>query len=166
MVKKKAKLSANLTPAEMRVLIAQDVIDRVNAGRIRPVIGYYLRKHTTVDSLLEARTCQVCAMGAMFVAHIARFDAVDDLQVAAVERGGGSTICDTLGGYFSVTQLRMIEAAFELRSYWLGNDDTIRCCEFGRQFKNKRDRLVAILQNVIDHGGKFKPEVEYEMVDQ
>lgn len=85
---------------------------------------------------------------------------------------GKEAIPNSFNKYFSLTQLVLIENAFELgNGFWnLGNNtgagdkirkknkkEVIKAIAFGNKFPDVKDRLVAIMYNIIANDGMFKP---------
>lgn len=201
----KSKTWDEMTPAERRVVLAQDVIAHINAKRLLHVhdnqcyvnVSVDLtdaekdRERRWLDALPRKETisrrivrrlmkrCDVCARGALMLARIDRFNSmkIRDLHigqfgVGSMEVMSGDTV-KALAGAFTKSQLGLIEAAFELRSPcvihsnffdtwidWVGGKNAV---EFGGDHKDPTSRLIAIMQNIIDHDGEFKPEVRYEV---
>jgi hypothetical protein len=127
------------------------------------------------------KPCQVCALGSLFYSMVRRFDKVpvsicntmwevDDIYAEGV---GHADIYIELSKYFPRHQLSLIESAFEKRDMvevgdydgievevgmaGLALEDTIdRAIDFARK-KNATDRLRAIMNNIIENNGAFKP---------
>jgi hypothetical protein len=173
---------------QARVLIAQDVIQQLEMKKLVALSGTYckvFKKSTRSlftesdieqnrdvrDVLLErAAYCQVCAKGAILIATILRFDQMPVRETFPGSDGSGydwnlNYVADDgdYKGYFSRDQLRMIEIAFE---GWydkiIGKDRAgveVLIGRFPRRVgSGDHDRLIAIMQNIIDNGGTFKPE--------
>lgn len=119
------------------------------------------------------QTCTMCARGALLISRIDMFNSISwtDIQNA---RGVGQIMTTTgLDGAFGREQLNLIECAFEGTSCWCNPpadyvDDLkiIRtrrlACKWRKQhYGNPANRLLAIMQNIVDHRGTFKPEVKY-----
>ena len=129
--------------------------------------------------------CQVCALGGMFYSMVRRFDKVPvSICNTMWEKGdmyaygvGHADIYIELSKYFDGHQLSLIESAFETRDMFevadydgieVGFDvdalalekrpcSTIdRAVNFARK-KNATDRLRAIMNNIIENNGAFKP---------
>ena len=71
---------------------------------------------------------------------------------------------EKLRQFFEPKQLAMIEAAFEISSAYVGkegqdSDQGIHASiEFGRGSpQDSRARLTAIMQNIVDNKGEFRP---------
>lgn len=168
-------------PAEARVAIAKDVIARIRIGKLNATNhGWYIRatkkiRGTAGVNAIEA-ACEVCAKGAVVLSALRVFDGViaeelrRELANADEDEFGsvGDVSLDVLGGVFDGDQLAMIETAYE-RGAWgdglfLSRSMNQKCTEFGCEHDEPTDRLLAIMQNIVDHKGEFKPEVRYEIV--
>lgn len=161
-----------MTRAERRVAIATDVIKAINAkrfGKIAAGVGY-VRKlkdpyfdgvpHTIdqeVASDLMPR-CTVCARGAMMLCRISKYNGIEIVTDYSVDDRDTSK---ALKDAFSVDQLSEIEQAFESTPSEYSGVTHAEC--FGASFEDDEDRLIAIMQNIIDHNGTFRPKVQYEM---
>lgn len=129
-----------------------------------------------VRDVIAAQTapCTVCAVGACFVAGVLRHDSltVGTFGNDENDRDGMEAY---LGRWFEPEQLRLIETAFEMeeRFYQGEGEDyeagdeipeiATRAVMFGEDnsggFDDDSDtaRLIAIMQNVINNGGTFRP---------
>lgn len=101
----------------------------------------------------------------------------DDLKAGAqpIEADLSATQKNTtegLEGAFTADELNLIEAAFE-RTRWVGivdwrsenqKNSVRRAVAFGEQFEDDSERLLAIMQNIVDNDGVFRPAQQYEIV--
>lgn len=127
--------------------------------------------------LKSYRPCQVCALGALFVSYVDQANGVMTNEPLNDLR----TIYAKLRPYFSDKQLALIETAFETRV--MRNRDELdpaktgsflsipdsdtpyggnyavaqKAARFGMQFEKREDRIRAIMKNIIDNDGKFRP---------
>lgn len=161
-----------LPKAKQRVLIAQDVIDRIKLGQIEPVEGDTvvvigevgigadsLKKTLEKDSV----KCHTCALGGMFVSYIGINNQCTVSEARAITshkliKGINTVFKDIFGEH----QLSLIEAAFEGMSFhWHDEFITAKkidlCEKFHGKYKDPSTRLVAICQNIIKNKGEFKP---------
>jgi DNA polymerase III delta prime subunit len=167
-----------MTRAERRVAIAKDVIKHIKAERLRvqSSYGYVVHdigwneltevietegKATKVAEKLK-NECTVCARGAMMLCKVAKYNHYE------FEKGWGISSESTthaLKDAFSEEQLNLIENAFELNGY-IGNlsEKAEWLYEWLYEFSNAEDRLLAIMQNIVDPNGSFKPNAAYEVV--
>jgi hypothetical protein len=174
----------SLSPEQRRVLIAQDVIAAINARRIVPARGIYLTSDKAIavkgenmrEALGEHPQCTACAVGAVFVAAVERFNnaiANEYMHRTSLNR---FALVDLLGIYFSNEQLALIEIAFECMMVPLSvirranvfedvqlQTETQRAIDFGNQRRaqdheqNTAFRMIAIMENIIQNNGTFIP---------
>lgn len=154
-----------------RVAVAKDVIKWINAGSLSPKRGDgYVVFGESASATFKglAKNCTVCAMGAALLSSFRLFDGEGFSHV--VNEGGvcSEEIKFQLDGLFDINQLKLMEKAFEaipLLDYETESHGLDWTAEiFGSHFKNDADCLIAIMQNVIDNEGTFKPHIQYEMV--
>lgn len=158
-----------MTRAERRVAIAKDVIKHIKAQQLKVKTSYGYVKHPQGMAALEhiaksayndkdlanklKQECGVCARGAMMLCKVAKFNNYNfDIQNYGY-LGGWDTF-EALRDAFSMDQLDAIERAFEgtdLESVFV-------------HIQDPSDRLLAIMQNIVDHNGTFKPQVAYEVI--
>jgi hypothetical protein len=172
--------------AQKRVMIAKDVIKQINEKKFWATRGDWatvridkeLSKETQACSVLENKDteCSCCALGAMMLSEIRHMDKITikdlDLDVYFGEttfRVDHGAKGDRLGLYFSEDQIRLIEMAFEFGrgNYYplISRPDEQRAKDFafglGRDYEVADDqenyRLVAIMENIIENKGTFKP---------
>lgn len=166
---------SSMSPEAARLLIAQDVLDLLQEGSIKPQRNRYIEldhgapmfpidaapespAHFVVERWLTMR-CSVCALGAAMLAAVRRFDAltVRDLDeyrepiVAYLER------------FFSREQLDLVEIAYErhlpIRKLYIANYEEA-LVERARTFcvgRTNEDALKMIFENVIANNGTFTP---------
>ena len=120
--------------------------------------------------------CSCCALGGMFMSCTLYNNntTVEDLCYAGADIGDvileedDDSLPNGLNKFFSVAQLKLIEQTFE------GNQGAINSSmddgtgeiidkfspkaeAFYTKYKKPKDRLIAIMQNIIDNNGTFKP---------
>ena len=172
------KAIGKLTKAEARVEIAKDVLKHLKAMKVTR--GIYCGSNGPPDHALEKlegdaqqhvgviqKSCHVCALGSMMVSHIRKFDnfGMDEFLFG---RLGREQIAETLGKWFSQSQLDLIETAFETypgkdnrEAYEAWETGAKRKAKlFGNRFKTDRQRLKGIMENIVKNKGTFKPEQE------
>ena len=129
-----------------------------------------------VCDLLEGAECTVCGIGAAFVAAVKRADDLElkdllnntrcswDLQYHPEEFSDSAAMRRYLRKYFLRRDIALIECAFEqsngfARHEGVGcNDPEVdRAVSFGVKFSEDEDRLLAIMQNIVDNKGRFRP---------
>jgi hypothetical protein len=181
MGRKKAKAFEDMTPNEKRVAIARDLIEHVNAGRVRAQESVWLSSRGAVqfsnsderqlDAVLKAvPTCTCCQLGGLLYATACRANAVKVSDVTNEYDDDDSLDYSGFSGYleryFEEQQLMLMEMAFEggdgaFSGYDLDtNEETEDELEhaanaFYFRHDNDEERMVAICQNIIDHGGEF-----------
>lgn len=157
-----------MTRAERRVAIAKDVIKHIKAQQLRVRGGYGYCVHDDhsaglVRAFSKGKTdresvdrlkgeCTVCARGAMMLCKVAKFNHYDMHNLSYISQ---HMTTEALQDAFSENQLNSIEAAFECN----GDGDS-----WYELIENDEDRLLAIMQNIVDHNGTFKPQVAYEVI--
>ncbi len=141
----------------MRVQVARDVIGRIRSGFLTPAVGAY------VDDNYSAEDCQACALGAMFCVLVADAEAreVSTLETAHEQL---KIIRPLLLDHFSSEQLGLVECAFEgCSGYYEGElteempDDLSMALDYFSDYPDEAERLVAIMQSIIDNEGTFVP---------
>lgn len=160
----------NKTKAEKRVAIAKDVIKQIRAGKLRAKAanGYICPTTPAASVCLVAfsgsdlpltkgdvdalqGSCEVCALGSMVLSRIRKFNSVVGDQLTPDGDVYEENAYGCLGDIFTSNQLEAIEAVFE------GYDYT----EWREEHYNDNDLLLAIMQNIVDNNGKFKPKEVY-----
>lgn len=182
-----------LTPAQRRVVIAKDVIAALDAKKINAMQGTYcdtdlnfrsISGKSLREALPAAKKCDVCALGALFMAKVGRFnDFTVDTHNAGYSHenfgvGSQETLHENLKDYFTPIQLGLIETAFENNSEFarwafedvnvaaMGSDNyellpeqrklVSRAKRFTRA-KNTAERMRKIMLNIVTNRGEFKP---------
>lgn len=148
--------------------LAKDVLRLLDAKKIKAREGLYMGLHDkmydnwdvvkdrSMQRALRAadwKPCEVCAIGALFVAE------VDKRNALTLERANGMDSLDMaskLADIVGEPALRKIEAAFEGSNPCCSRHATDQTVEFYRRYKTDRGRLRAIMQNIIEHG-EFRP---------
>ncbi|MEE8607934.1 MAG: hypothetical protein V3S55_10025 [Nitrospiraceae bacterium] len=164
--------------AEARVAIAQDVIKTLAFERMvaKSRHGYFLvnesAKGVREDSYeavalsMKTRgktTCTVCAIGAACLSAVSLYDKAEPVEREYDGWGTSSMYMRiVLARWFTRKQLDLIECAFEKSADFQEADPSLesrnRAKAFGIQHPmDSRERLEAIMQNVIDNDGTFKP---------
>lgn len=179
---KKALPFEALSVGRQRTRIIKDAISQINTNKFKIRQGRYmisLDSEGNDDSYGPPRdlqtlllrkdntpVCQVCAKGALFASCVINTDKVKTSQEFEQEK----FLKGKLSTWFSDKELDMIETAFEKRPI-VDNNRVIfiyrggakyktelgkKCVEFGKKYKKPTDRLLAILNNVLENG-TFKP---------
>lgn len=160
-------------PMQARVAIARDVIKRIRLEALRVRTGRYV--HALNDAEFQPtlasieQGCEVCALGACLLSFTRLYNQFPLKQVVRRlendEQLEREDVDKRLMQVFGRMQMGLIESAFE--RMWDGWDpltasDLIRqAVAFGDRHRNPSDRLLAIMQNIVDHKGEFRPDVEY-----
>jgi hypothetical protein len=147
------------TRAQERILIAKDALKWVKAGALIPMHNVYVGASKSILSTDFDRQlrdvvlgeCKVCIKGALFLAKAVRFDHV--LARELCEAGHSSD--SPLNEHFDEGQLDLLERTFEGWSEWGTNEDE-DIKKFAKRYPKTKDRLVAILENIIKNQGTFK----------
>ena len=169
------KRSVPRKKADARVEIAKDVIETLDAQRMVATPLEYFKLGTHTEGALESfeatalsvrrkgkTKCRVCALGATVVCAVGLYDEAPELEEDwGYKHVSNSTMRDVLSRWFSRQQLDLIECAFEMCSgFDLGkssNASRETAETFGEGFSHPRARLVAIMQNIVDNKGLFRP---------
>lgn len=168
----------NLPPTEQRIRLAQDVIKHIQTKKLFALEGTYLLfgkddnpdnhfdiidNHMTTELknyiAKEEANCVVCAIGALFITEVMY---TNDVSMASMRHPEGINMYLRLQNYFQEEQLSLIEAAFEISAYCAekhGNEEMLayKAEDFGALFETDEDRMIAIMQNIIDNRGEFSP---------
>lgn len=168
--------------AEKRVMIAQDVIDQLKAKNISACSGTFIdfrfdedayKKSLQKEVLNKNISCEVCGVGGIFLSTILFTN-----KVNINENTNGRL--DSLGEdilenketnftqalkYFSKDQIILIENAFEIGdgyfTYYCSDASKEKfidkAIDFGAKYETDKDRLIAIMKNIIKNNGKFIP---------
>ncbi len=121
--------------------------------------------------IMQDRNCRVCALGACFLASLDRYNNVGCSDLVAnygnnYHKGQSLSQFDTmkyLKRFFAPEQLDLIEAAFEMNVCHRvvlerDNIELLKAKKWGDEyFNNPTERLEAIMENIIDNRGTFKP---------
>lgn len=148
--------------AKERVAIAKDALAWIDAGALVPKSMTYVYVSDYARSLqLNNREnlgkqlrdvvlgkCQVCAKGALFLAKAVRYDNVEITSGFNINQLASNHYDGPLTEHFTSDQLVDIEDAFE---NFRNRDDH----PWHVRYPKPKDRLVAILQNIIRNQGNF-----------
>jgi len=162
------------TKAEMRIAIAKDVLKLLNTKRVSATPGTYLYQDsegvTTKDVLKDTqfskrlKKCEVCALGAMFVAEVDINDKlgckfmVEENEVRVDSKSiqlGREIMVKRLSPFFSKAALNNIENVFEGNDYF-----------WNTTYPDHKKRLQAIMNNIIRNDGTFLRNKEASFVKQ
>lgn len=167
---------------DQRVEVAKDVLKHLRTMKVAH--GVYFSNHRNPEIKLDipesgdlqkylgkvTKACNVCALGGMFMSFVRLYDDVqfgsDGDDFDCIKRNNHITTSRDLitqklnNAGFSDDQLDLIEAAFETEEddpdYY--SKETDPQYWFGSQFKTPKQKLKAIMLNIIQNKGVFKPE--------
>lgn len=177
-MKTATKKLSQLSDVQKRIAVCKDVIANIQAAQLNvvPNNGYIVGLNMELEDSdvihhmlpLIKKKCEVCARGAMMICKIDKFNSCNYINLNDVEQSDTAEQLD----FFEEDQLNLIETAFELsdmsdgygRYNYNHSKETIDAIKFGEDFDDPSDRLMAIMQNIVDHKGEFKPEVRYSIV--
>jgi hypothetical protein len=169
-----------MSRTEKKVAIAKDVIAQIKAKKLKVASGYgyvvgdliddldVLKKYLPSQEIAckMQKECSVCARGAMMLSRVAKFNNYE--FTASMSKIGidNEDTFDALKDAFTQHELDIIECCFE--GWICGNltDEDIEDYDIDKwsNIEDDEDRLMAIMQCIIDHKGVFRPEVEYKIV--
>ena len=174
----KQKKWAEASRPERRMMVAQDVLDQVEAGKILSSPGIYFAMRNNhrnpvntyddgVEIIRKGGTCEACAIGFIFYSSMKNYGYCKENHAPTLIGDGcghigfiGKDMIDTMSDAFSVKELRKMEFAFEGRSIG-GTDFSLaerRDCEnFHASNPSDQSRLTSIMKNILKNGGDFKP---------
>ena len=159
-----------------RVLIAKDALALLKKEALMACAGGYLvirgksfpfsvddedEDKQVADIVSEAPVCEVCAIGAAFVASVRRFDRLKIRDFYADPDRYDYT--RYLGQFFSQAQLDLMEIAFEGTHIGVANvpeREFLRAQSFYLHYATPErapERLEAIFRNIVKNDGTFKP---------
>lgn len=161
----------DLSKAFQKRRIVKDAIKQIELGIVTPNHGTYFNLELKFDTknlqkILQQKqvdTCTACAKGALFAACVLNVNKVNTNQFIDI----GTFQVKKLKQWFSVLELNMMETAFEKEVivdntkelYDEDGDHTQlaeACIAFGKQYNKPKERLLAILYNVLENGS-FNP---------
>jgi hypothetical protein len=159
------KLKKPLTAqAKRRVQLAKDVLMQLEAKKMKASPGTFchiagvskMKASTQLQKVLQAKPCEVCAKGALFVADVLRHNdftvhdgGFDDSSM--VNHISVSALHDRLNETFPETMADDIESAFESNGYFDWNG-------WHRAFPTAPRRMAAIMRNIVRNRGAFRIE--------
>ncbi len=169
---------AAMSPADQRVQIAKDVIQQLEAGKLRATKGVYLESIITMETDLPEgvedsgylyvsqkdgetemadifgimKRCQVCALGGLFVCAVERFDKLKIKEFAYLPNDPGDVAC--IGGSQAKMQAYLGSNSFDIDQLF-----AIENAFEGTRFSKEAapQRMIQIMENVIRNKGTFQP---------
>lgn len=159
-IEKTNELFNNSTPEQKRVMIAQDVIDRIKAQLLQPIAHRIIRmpEYARVNKEnVNTLTCEVCAKGGLFAAYVGRVNNFDSSTL--IINNEHNEAHEKLLELFTLEQLAIIEFAFEGKQYIYSVKLSFSLCSALRMFYDNyftsEERLIAICENIIKNNGDF-----------
>jgi hypothetical protein len=163
-----------MTLAEKRRAIANDALERLSTGQIKPTPRKWVNIPTERPSSLpsnlqlllrrrNAPTCQACALGAVIVG-LAAFE--NEVTLCPSGTGIGTSFyrnAPRLRDLFGMHQLQLIETCFERGHGHTGTDllsytDESACRAFANRYLTPRALFKAIFTRIAkDPEGVFRP---------
>lgn len=164
--KSRLKPFEELTIPQQKKRIVRDAIAQINSKNIEPTEGEYLafeiypkRKQSLQDIIASGNNqCTACAKGAIFASCVLNVNKVYGKDSFNQEY----FMKNKLTTWFTPLELDMIEAAFEVCV--VTNDNGLledknynltklgkKCIKFGGKYKNTTNRLLAILNNILEN---------------
>lgn len=164
---------ANADAAGKRVMIAQDILERIKLNNILAYSGNFFKNQLGFSKKYEGKgmkevlndsdaRCEVCAKGALFCGIIGRVNelTVDDFKdynfsVSSYGDRGHEKLLE----FFTLQQIDLIETAFEGTSFLdiCNLDDSINAENFRNEYMTSKQVMTAIMQNIIRNKGEFIP---------
>jgi hypothetical protein len=172
-----------LTPEQVRVEVAKDVIASLIIDKITPDAGTYgsltfvepLPANENVslrEKIPSMKACSVCAMGSLMMAFVSRFNNFSVHTYGTNHVGFTSdSIRQTLSPYFTSEQLSLMEKAYgdftfsilltqeqvsKAHNFFVKENDG-HDASYENNYVRGKERLVAIMQNIVDNDGTFNP---------
>ena len=157
------KPTNEMTKKELRIAIAKDVLLRLRKKSFIPSKGIYLavsgeaehfarnNKNQQAQENLDTLTknCRVCAIGSLFVGFVAVKNNTSNIEF--IHSDDFHLIARATEEVFSKQELETIENYYE---DWRGSYGWLEC------YQDNRQRMRAIMKNIIRNDGTFEPEKE------
>lgn len=180
-IARRNRIFRKATAAKKRVLIAKDVLEQLEAGKIRATSGYFLRIQSFSDHVsnydavkkesLQAtylrgdiEQCDACADGALMLSCTLfnnKYTTDAGFYMLDVWINSKKSMKNKLNVIFSRSQLRLIENAFERGvgafQKFRETPKAKKAIQFGRSFSTSGNRLKAIMKNIVKNRGTFVP---------
>jgi hypothetical protein len=175
-------MKKKLTKTEMRVAIAKDVIAQIKAKKYNPTQGTWVDdenqsyeqwlydnardcKVDVRDYTNNIKKCNVCALGSLFVSAVNKYNNVYgtywSLSSGEVFNTNETRNYNPLLRYFTIKQIRLIEYTFEggMGAVCFDDDHPMvnKAYAFYSRYPDSKDRLLAIMKNIVKNNGTFKP---------
>ncbi len=157
---------------ERIVMLAQDVIELLKAKKIVtrtrgpfctiPAITFdnVAEFDSSLKKVLPQVQCEVCGLGSMFVALVARKNRV----ATHIGEYGIQSMDRDLKTVLGKNLFHQVEIAYEMGEGWFNVIDNVldesffkAAVKFGKRYKSDDNRLIGIMKNIIKNEGEFKP---------
>jgi hypothetical protein len=160
-----------------KVDIAKDALKLLNSNKINANHGYYVAvelrfnpnmREYKFSEIFDQTNCRVCALGSLFISLVTNsegpeFRIKNESNVVSKWCSfSRSEIIRYLREYFSAEELSLIEQMYE---GWINElnsreDYTPKKTEVAEYLMtlDVKERLICILNNIIENNGEFKPE--------
>lgn len=174
---------SKLSKAEKRVAIAKDVLQQIRVGKYIADAGRYIYGVDAPDiedvyyesdikkNFSKIKECKVCAMGACLMSATKFANKLKFQDIGSgISDLNNPQVKSLFKSIFSPVQLLLIERSFEGRTggstvgcdvFGLDefdfNQQIEKCSDFYHEYPTDEDRLVGIMNNIIENKGTFKP---------
>ncbi len=186
-IKKSNTEFAKLTPAQRRVVIAQDVLSQLESGAMEAEEGVWAVFKKNIpntpevelqDFLNNQNSCNACGLGSLFVCAVKRFnhlkigsvienavtDTRNDVCLGDPLIRNNVTVTTTLSylrGFFSNDQLQAIENAFEQGGGWFDVNGVE-----SKQNNAAKEYFADLENDLNDVGNDFTAELKLKLIMQ
>lgn len=166
-----------LTPRGKAVRIAKDVLLQLKVKKLIATEGKYFTAYYDWTKIKEgvdledlktltniSNSCQACAIGAAICSYA---NLNGPIRYSQAQHGTSIRTIFSSNNIFSLETLGLIEAAFERAPNFHNIAVNVvsetyspaahRAVKFGKKYKNPESRLKAIMNNIIQNRGVFKP---------
>lgn len=172
-----------LSVVKQRVAIAEDIIDAIKNKKYIASKGKYLGDVTIngnetlgkyhqgdiQETLPVVTKCHVCALGSCIMSITKFKNKLKWKDVGRTANEIGNNVTDLLATVFTPLQISIIEVMFEgsyekglnnlgrdnMKAEELSDDLIEKCIRFKNVYKSDNNRLIAIMQHIIDQKGKI-----------
>ena len=181
-------MQTNMTDDQKRVAIAMDVVGKLKSNKVKAKMNSWLNFLGTLftkqdidggvqlqDKFRDARGCEACAIGTMFVSAV---DLYNDLKCSEVYRHTLSEYSYAsylelvdfkhyLLKFFSEDQIHLIECAFEFGhgGFHAETDEQFCAASMFWNIEDPKTRMIAIMSNIIDNNGAFAVPVNQTLLN-
>lgn len=168
------EIFAALSDSGKRIAIAQDVKEQLRLKKLVASTGTYFRlrnyyggEEVQLQDVIAKKqvVCEACIRGALFLSDVMK---LNDYTVENTYEEGWGTWPERINAkvsYFSQSQQELMEVAFEGSANFADRDvytgqlteEGRRAMDFHSDYGDDEDRMIAIVDNVIENNGEFKP---------